>query len=229
MPLRGVIFDVDGTLVDTNRYHVAAWERAFAAAGHPVPAERIVTQVGKGGDQLVPALIGNEAAERDGQTIRDGYTKTFKAIAEKTRFAVFPGAVELIDALRARGVKVALATSSPQDLLRVIERSAGVDFAKLMDVTATADDAGASKPSPDVIAAALNKLGLPAEECVTVGDTPYDVEAARRAGVACWGVTCGGCHPDEGLRAAGAAEVWRDPADLLAHLDAAVAGKQAKS
>ena len=219
MTLRGVIFDLDGTLVDTNRFHVAAWERAFAALGYDVPAERIVPQVGKGGDHLIPALLGLDVYDRDGKALRARHADAFRDIAGRERFAVLPGAVELTDRLRRDGIKTALATSSPQDLLRATLRSAGEDFTARVDVTVTADEAGASKPAPDVFEVALDKLGLPAAACVAVGDTPFDVAAARRAGMECWAVACDGCHSAAGLRAAGAAGVWRDPADLLSHLD----------
>lgn len=224
MSVRGVIFDLDGTLVDTNWHHVEAWKRVFAAAGYDVPAEKIAAQVGKGGDQLIPTVIGTEAAERDEKKLRQNYTKEFTAIAKREKFAVIPGSVQLLNELRRRGLKTALATSSPKDLLDLILASAGVDFTKQVDGTATADDAGASKPAPDVVLAALKKLGLPAAECVMVGDTPFDVEACRRAGVPCWAVASGGCHSAEDLREAGAVSVWNDPADLLHHLDEALAG-----
>ncbi|HEY1376459.1 MAG TPA: HAD family hydrolase [Gemmataceae bacterium] len=224
MPVRGVIFDLDGTLVDTNWQHVEAWRRAFAACGHDVPAERIVAEVGKGGDQLLPSVLGRAAADRDGKKVSRLYTETFKTIAGRERFAVQPGAVDLLDELRRRGLKTALATSSPQDLLKAILASAGVDFTKHVDVTVTADDAGASKPAPDVVLVAVDKLGLRPEECAMVGDTPFDAEACVRAHVTCWGVACGGCYTAEQLRGAGAAAVWGDPADLLDHLDEALAG-----
>src|SRR5262249_42865296 len=125
MPVRSVIFDLDGTLVDTNWQHVEAWRRAFAACGYDVPAERIVAEVGKGGDQLLPSVLGRAAAD-DGKKVTRVYTETFKQIAGRERFAVQRGAVDLLDELRRRRLKTALATSSPQDLLRVILNSAGV-------------------------------------------------------------------------------------------------------
>src|SRR5438552_2734415 len=96
MPIRGVIFDLDGMLVDTNWHHVEAWRRAFAAAGYETTKDRLAAEVGKGGDQLVPAVIGKEADDRDGVTIRKAHGEEFRAIAGRERFAVFPGAVDLL-------------------------------------------------------------------------------------------------------------------------------------
>jgi HAD superfamily hydrolase (TIGR01509 family) len=226
MPIRGFIFDLDGTLVDTNWFHVEAWRQTFTAAGYEVPADQIAVNVGKGGDQLIPSLLGKDAFDRDGKKLRDGYTKAFTAIARKERFAVQPGSVTLLDELRRRGFKTALGTSSPQNLLDLIVSSAGVDFTKLVDVTTTADDADRSKPHPDIVHAALVKIDLSAKECVMVGDTPFDAMASRRAGVPCWGVACGGCHSAAELREGGTVEVWDDPADLLEHLDQALAAQK---
>jgi HAD superfamily hydrolase (TIGR01509 family) len=210
--------------VDTNRFHVEAWRRAFAAAGYDVFAEKIAARVGMGGDQLIPAVIGKDAADRDGKKLRGLYKKEFSAIAKRERFGVVPGSVPLLTELKCRGLQTALATSSPKDLLELILHSAGVDFTKLVDETATADDAAASKPAPDVVLAAIKKLGLSPDECAMVGDTPFDVEACHHAGVPCWAVASGGCHTAEQLRAAGATTIWNDPADLLQHLDQALAG-----
>ena len=160
MPPRGAIFDLDGTLVDTNRFHVEAWRRVFIAHGHDVPTDRIAAHIGMGGDHLIPAVLGQAVYDRDGKAMRKGYSEAFREIAHRERFRVFPGALELLDRLRAAGVKLALGTSSPQDLLDEIQRSAGVDFSAHVDVTTTADDAGASKPAPDVVHAALKKLGV---------------------------------------------------------------------
>jgi HAD superfamily hydrolase (TIGR01509 family) len=222
MPIRGVIFDLDGTLVDTNWHHVEAWRRAFATFGYDVSRDRIASQVGKGGDQLVPTVLGEEAAGRDGNALRKRHGEEFKATAGREKFGVIPGAVELLTELRRRGVKTALATSSPAALVDATMNSVGVDFRKLVDVATTADDADASKPAPDIVLAALDKLGLPPAECVMIGDTPFDVLACKPSAVACWGVACGGCHPAAALTAVGAAKVFADPADVLAHLDEAL-------
>jgi HAD superfamily hydrolase (TIGR01509 family) len=222
MPFRGIIFDLDGTLVDTNWYHVEAWRRAFESFGYHVMAEWIAANVGKGSDQLIPTVVGRNGCEKHGIALRKRYSEEFTAIAERERFGVQPGSVTLLDELHRRGLKTALATSSPKDLLDLILCSAGVDFTKLVDMTTTADDAEKSKPHPDVVLAALQSLDLSARDCVMVGDTPFDAIASRHAGVTCWGVACGGCHSAEEIREVGAAGVWDDPADLLENLNIAL-------
>jgi HAD superfamily hydrolase (TIGR01509 family) len=219
MNVKGAIFDMDGTLVDTNQAHVEAWHKAFHQHGHEIPEERIRPEIGKGGDQLVPAILGEALERKQGKALREAHDRAFLDIASQRHFAVFAGALALLDALRGRGVKVALATSSKKKFVEATQKSAKVDFAAHADVTITADDADASKPAPDLVLAALQKLDLPTAECIFIGDTVHDVEAAKKAGVACLGVACGGCASASELRSAGARSVWRDPADLLQHLD----------
>lgn len=218
MQIQAVIFDLDGTLVDTNPAHVAAWQAAFAAHGYDVPADRIAREIGKGGDQLVPAVIGREADERVGEAIRKAHGKEFLKISAEERFRVLPGAEDLIRGARERGLLTALATSSQPEYLQATVESCGVDFPAKVHVVVTAGEAAASKPAPDLVAAAVAKLGVPAGRCAMVGDTPYDAEAGGKAGVRCWGLLSGGFTAAD-LRAAGAAGPWRDAADLLAHLD----------
>src|SRR5438445_6884402 len=112
MALDAVIFDIDGTLIDTNAAHVEAWEKAFAAYGYEVPRDRIATEIGKGGDKLVPAVLGEQTAEKHGKALRDRSAKEFLAIAGKTHFRVFPAVPELLGRLKEKGLKLALATSS---------------------------------------------------------------------------------------------------------------------
>ncbi len=221
--IRAVIFDVDGTLVDTNQAHIEAWEEAFAAHGLQVPRERIRPEVGKGGDQLVPSIAGEAAERREGAAIRDAHDRSFLRSAREQHFRVFPGVPELFAALRGRGLLTALSTSSKKKFLEATENSAGSDLASLADVVVTADEVAASKPAPDLVEVTLGKLGVDAGRCVFVGDTVHDGEAARRAGVAFVGVLCGGTSAEANLRAAGARSVWRDPAELLHHLDEALA------
>jgi phosphoglycolate phosphatase-like HAD superfamily hydrolase len=213
MAVEAMIFDIDGTLVDTNGTHVQAWREAFLQHGHDVPAARIVREIGKGGDQLVPSILGRAGEGREGKAIARDHGAAFLRLARAQHFRVFPGVRELSAELRRRGRRVALATSSKEEYVAAVEKSAGIDLRSLADLVVTADD---------VVMAALGKLRLPPERCVFVGDTAYDAEAARKAGVACIALLCGGCSSEEALRAAGARSVWRDPADLLAHLDEAL-------
>jgi len=218
MTIRAFIFDIDGTLVDSNEAHVEAWHAAFGAHGHDVPRERIRVEIGKGGDKLVPSIIGEAAEARDGESLRERHSEEFLAIAGRRRLRAFPRAREIFDTLRQRGVRTALATSSSREHLDALGRSAGLRLSSLGEVLVNADDIEETKPAPDLVEAAVRKLGLEPEECVMIGDTPYDAEAACRAGVACIGVTSGG-NEAEVLREAGASPVWRDIAEIEAHLD----------
>lgn len=216
-----MIFDIDGTLIDSNPAHVEAWVQAFARLGYKVAADRISVEIGKGGDKLVPSILGASADRKDGDRLRDAQKEAFLALAKRTRLPVFPQARELLAELRRRGLHTALATSSSGEQLDGLFASAGIDFRELVDQTTSADDAAASKPSPDIVEAALGKLGLAPGECAMAGDTVYDAEACRAAGVTCLGVRSGGNDPATLLRA-GARGVWRDTADLLQHLDQAL-------
>ena len=221
MALTAVIFDIDGTLIDSNPAHVEAWVQAFGKFGYRIGADRVSVEVGKGGDKLVPSILGGSAEKQHGEGLREAQKDAFLALAGKTRLAAFPGARDLILELRRRGLRTALATSSSGEQLDGLFRSAGVDFRTLVDETTTADDAAESKPAPDIIQAAIRKLGLAPTQCAMVGDTVYDAEASRGAGVACLGVRSGG-NDAETLMRAGTRGVWRDTADLLGHLDQAL-------
>ncbi|GAC1478165.1 MAG: hypothetical protein NVS1B4_21670 [Gemmatimonadaceae bacterium] len=223
MTLAALIFDLDGTLVDTNRFHIDSWARTLAHAGYAVARDRIMAEIGKGGDNLVPSLLGEAPAARDGEAIRARVATEFAETAGRNRFAFFPGARELLAEVRQRGLKLALATSSSEEQIATTFRSAGEDLRPRFDAVVTASDVDRSKPAPDVIHAALTRLDLSPSDCVLVGDTPHDAEAARRAGVVMLGVAGGGTTTVAALRRAGATGVWRDTADLLAHLDAALA------
>jgi HAD superfamily hydrolase (TIGR01549 family) len=218
MTVRAMIFDIDGTLVDTNPFHVEAWGRAFQRLGFEVPAERIVVEIGKGGDKLVPSILGQEVEERQGEALRKAQKEEFLAIAQGERFRVFPGAKEMFPALRKRGIRTALATSSDDKHLDATLASAGVDLRRLADVVVTKSAAGASKPSPDIIVAAVDKLALPSYQCAMVGDTVYDGQACQAAGVIFLGVLSGPATEAE-LFEAGARGVWQDVGRMLAELD----------
>jgi phosphoglycolate phosphatase-like HAD superfamily hydrolase len=221
MTLRGMILDVDGTLVDTNPAHVEAWRRAFRRMGFEVPTERIIPEIGKGGDLLVPAILGEEAEKHHGEALRRVQKEEFLEIARRQKFRVFPCVPELFRALTERGVRTALATSSDKKHLEAICRSAGIDLPGLADVLVTKDEAEASKPAPDLVIVAREKLAVAPAECAMLGDTIYDGQACRAAGVAFLGLLSGGTEP-EMLLQAGACEVWRDTGHLYADLDRAI-------
>jgi beta-phosphoglucomutase-like phosphatase (HAD superfamily)/tRNA(Arg) A34 adenosine deaminase TadA len=216
--LGGMIFDIDGTLIDTNPSHIEAWVNAFAAKGYRVSADRVEREVGKGGDQLVPAVLGAEAERRDGEALRTAQQEAYLRIAAGRRFEVFPGVPELFRALAGRGIRTALATSSSEAHLRGTLASAGLDLPALADELVTKDDAARSKPAPDLVVAAVRALGLTPAQCAMVGDTVFDARACLGAGVVCLGVTSGGTA-EESLLAAGARAVWPDTGALLGDLD----------
>jgi HAD superfamily hydrolase (TIGR01509 family) len=223
MALDGIIFDLDGTLVDTNAVHVEAWRRVLEDHGYKIAPDRIFQEVGKGGDTLVVDLLGKEADKKDGESLRKAHPEMFAKLARKQGLKVFPEVKELVAELKRRKLKTVLATSSGEKHLKTIAETSGVDFAKLLGEVVTADDAERSKPHPDLVVAAVEKLGLSPAQCAMVGDTPYDVTSAKGAGVACIGLTGGG-FPDAkaALRRAGARAVYRDTAELLAKLDEAL-------
>ncbi|HEX3356196.1 MAG TPA: HAD-IA family hydrolase [Tepidisphaeraceae bacterium] len=222
MALSAMIFDVDGTLVDSNPAHVDAWISALKKHQYNVSRDRIAVEMGKGGDKLVPSILGEEIEKRDGDSLRKASTEVFTKIAESTRLRLFPGVAALLMQLQQRGLKLAIATSSKKGELQTTQRSAGVDWTEYFDAITTGDDAKESKPAPHIIQAAIEKLGLSPAQCAMVGDTPFDADAARDGGLVCLGVTCGGMNDAKTLRATGMRKVYRDPADMAASLDDAL-------
>ncbi|MBV9470197.1 MAG: HAD family hydrolase [Abitibacteriaceae bacterium] len=218
MALKAMIFDVDGTLVDTNRVHVEAWWRAFQRCGYEVPVSRIAPEIGKGGDMLVPAVLGEAAEKESGEALRNYHNQEFLDMAAHEHFEIFPRIADLFRTLHERGLKVALATSAKPKQLEAIEKSARIEFQPLVDLIVTAEAAEKSKPAPDIIAVTVKKLGLPPQQCAMVGDSPYDAQASRDADVICFGVLTGGFSREKLLQA-GVVAVWQDTADLLKHLD----------
>lgn len=221
--LTALIFDLDGTLVDTNELHTESWVRGFARLGYKIDADRVRPEMGKGGDNLAPDILGRAADARDGERLREAVGEEYEKVAAERGARVFDGAVELLAELKRRGLRTALATSSGEDDLAATFGAAGVDLRAHVDVVVTKGDVERSKPHPDVVLAALEKLGLSPAECAMVGDTPHDAEAAKHAGVVTLGVLCGGMNDARTLVAAGARRVYDGPADLLARLDEALA------
>jgi HAD superfamily hydrolase (TIGR01509 family) len=210
--IRGVIFDLDGTLVDSNELHVLAWQESFRHFGKEIPIERLREQIGKGGDQYLPVFLtelemrefGEQADEYRGQIFKKKYLPQIRA---------FPKVRELFERVRQEGKKIALASSGKEAEVRHYEKLVGIEG--LADSVVTADQVIHSKPKSDVFIAALRTLGqLPPEEAIAIGDTPYDVEAAKKIGLPIIGLLCGGFSEDV-LREEGACAIFRDPADLL--------------
>jgi HAD superfamily hydrolase (TIGR01509 family) len=214
--INGVIFDADGTLIDSVDGHAAAWQEILARYGRVVPFEEVRHQIGKGGDQLMPVFLPKEVVERLGEQIERERLELFKA-KYLPRVKPFPKVRELFERIRADGRKIVLASSAKGEELRTYKKLARID--DLVEEETSSDDAERSKPHPDIFHAAMAKLrGASPDDAVAVGDTPYDAEAAGKAGLRTIGVLCGG-FPEAELREAGCIAIYRDPADLLARYD----------
>jgi HAD superfamily hydrolase (TIGR01509 family) len=208
-----VLFDIDGTLVDSNYLHIEAWHHAFAAVGHPVDAWRIHRAIGMDSSKLLATLLG-DAADTVGDEAKAKHTAFYEDLADRLR--PIGGARELLSALTERGYTVVLATSAPQRELDVLLEV--LDVGPDVDAVTSSEDVGTAKPDPDIVEVALTKADVPTDRAIMIGDAVWDVKAASRAGVATIGVRSGGYSAAE-LRDAGAIAVYDDVADLLAHLD----------
>lgn len=211
--LEAVIFDVDGTLVDSVDLHARAWREALAHFGVEVAYADVRAQIGKGADQLLPALVPEDRLEEIAGPLAAFRGRLYRE-AYLPQVVAFPAVRRLVARLRGDGKRIALASSAPQDELDHYVRVAALDG--LFDVATTAADVDRTKPWPDVFQAAAERLGSPpAGGCRIVGDSPHDATAAVRAGILPVGMLCGG-FPAELLRRAGCAVLHRDPAALLA-------------
>ncbi|MDX1419789.1 MAG: HAD family hydrolase [Rubricoccaceae bacterium] len=222
MSIRALLFDLDGTLVDTNDAHTDAWVEAFRRHGYAPDRSAVARAIGMGGDQLVAHVLDEAAEARDGDRLRDASSEAFEALARRRRFRLFPGVEDLLVEARRRGLRLAIATSASDDDLALTADRTGVDLREHVHVVTNASQVEESKPEPDVLQAALGRLDLAPEEAVFVGDTVHDAEAAARAGVPFVGVTTG-VWSEEAFRDAGARAVYRDTAALLAALDEVLA------
>jgi HAD superfamily hydrolase (TIGR01509 family) len=214
----GVLLDVDGTLLDTNYLHALAWWRAFRDAGHEgVTMARLHRAIGKASELLTEDLLG----EVDDEVV-ERHSARFEEL--RSDAVATPGAADLVRACHERGLRTVLATSGKSDDLTWMLPAIGAGDA--LSATTTSDDVERSKPAPDLLQAALEAHDLDPDRTTVVGDTVWDVGSATRAGLPCIGLTCGGISAQE-LREAGAAEVYDDPADLLARLDGSVLSQRA--
>jgi phosphoglycolate phosphatase-like HAD superfamily hydrolase len=209
--LHTVLLDIDGTLLDSNDAHARAWVAALAVHGYVVPFEQVRPLIGMGGDKLLPRVSGLDPDS--GEATRIGETRGEIFLErELPTLRPTPGARELLEYLMARQLELVVATSAKEDEVHALLEQAGV--ADLIEAASSADDAERSKPDPDIVQAALQKVRRPASHSMMIGDTPYDVEAASRSRVPIIAVRCGGWD-DAALD--GALAIYDDPADLLAH------------
>jgi HAD superfamily hydrolase (TIGR01549 family) len=221
--IKAVIFDIDGTLVDSVDLHAQAWKEAFKHYGKDIPYQQIRRQIGKGGDQLLPVFFSREELEEFGEEMEEYRGKIFKR-DYMPRVRAFPKVRELFERIKRDGKRLALASSAKKDELAQYKKIAQIE--DLVEEEASADDADKSKPHPDIFKAALGQLGdIASHEAVVIGDTPYDAEAAGKIRLRTIGVLCGG-FPENELRAAGCMVIYEDPADLLAHYDESIIAKQ---
>ncbi len=208
-PLRSLILDIDGTLMDTNYLHVEAWAAAFEAVGYSIPRAEIHKQIGKSGEKMVAEFVAGESERKRADAL---HTEAYKKIQEKGR--PLPGARELIATLAQRGVQVWFATSAKPEELKHHLRALDAD-GKLAGVVSSGD-VEEGKPEPDIFELALEKSGAAKDESIVLGDTVWDVEAARRCGLRSAGVLTGGAYSRRELLDAGAVAVYRDCAEALA-------------
>jgi HAD superfamily hydrolase (TIGR01509 family) len=216
-----LLTDVDGTLLDSNALHAEAWRRAFEHFGIQIGMDEAWRQIGKGADQLIPTFLPERDRERLEPSLRDYRGEIFHRDF-MPRIVPFARAHDLLVKVREAGMKIALATSSNPEDLATFGRILGMD--DLVDEASSAGDAKRSKPAPDIFAAALEKVGMRAEQAIALGDTPYDAQSAGKLGIPVIGVTSGGWKRDD-LLAAGCVEVWRDPADLLQNFERSALGR----
>jgi HAD superfamily hydrolase (TIGR01509 family) len=209
--MKGILLDIDGTLIDSNDAHARAWAKTLEEARLPSDYGVIRSKIGEGGDRLLPQVTGISAESEQGKELTERRGQIFRR-EFLPKISAFPHARELLLLFRDRGLRFAAATSGGRTDAQALLTQAGLG--DILTELVTADDAEATKPDPSILEAALRKLKLSPGEALMIGDTPYDMEAARRAGVSAIAFTCGGWSR-EALN--GAAEIYSGPAELLAN------------
>ncbi len=214
MAIRGILLDVDGTLVLSNDAQAQAWVEAFKAHDRDVPFDKVRPLIGMGGDKVVPELApGLSGEDGEGKKIADTRKELMMTQFGPT-LRPAPGSRAFVERAQQEGLTLVVASSATTEELETLLKVARVD--DLLHERTTMDDAGQSKPAPDIVAVALEKSGVPAGEAVMIGDSPYDIASAAQVGVGTIALRCGGFSDDD-LK--GAWAIYDDPADLLAHYD----------
>lgn len=213
IPVRGIILDVDGTLVDSNDAHAHSWKEAMAEYGYIVAFELLRPLIGMGGDKVLPETIHLNKDSEVGSRISKRRAEIFKQ-RYLPHVRAFPGAKELLQAMRRRGLKLAIASSAQPDELKALLQLVGAE--DLVEEKTTSKDVQRSKPDPDVMRVTLQRIGLTAQEVLMLGDTVYDIEAARKVHVRTIAFRCGGWKDADLV---GARAIYNGPADLLEHYD----------
>lgn len=209
-----VLFDVDGTLVDSNYLHVHAWFRAFTQVAIPVEAWRIRRSIRRDGSELVASLSGG-ADDDTAQQLNDLHTQYYGETASMLR--LLPGARDLLDRVASLGLQVVLATSAPEDELSTLRKV--LDSEDLISAATSSQDVSTAKPEPDIVRIALERVGVAADHAVFIGDSVWDAEASKRAGVRSIGVLRGGFSRDE-LEQSGASVVFENARDVCERIEA---------
>jgi HAD superfamily hydrolase (TIGR01549 family) len=209
---KAVIFDLDGTLLDSVDLHALAWQEAMLEFGHDVRFEQARSQIGKGGDKLIPVFLSADEQRDHGKELEEwrGHRFRTKYLPLVRPFSAVP---DLLRRVREAGLRIAVASSAKKD-----EVDNYLDIARitdLVDLATSSDDAGESKPAPDIFEIVLKKLKIEGADAVAIGDTPYDAEAAGKVDISTIGVLCGG-FPETSLRQAGCVEIYPGPATLFA-------------
>ncbi|WP_345816172.1 HAD family hydrolase [Paraburkholderia sp. PREW-6R] len=210
--IQAAIFDIDGTLVDSVDLHARAWQEAFAQFGHDVTFEQARSQIGKGGDQLIPVFLSADQQREYGEALEQWRGEHFRS-TYLPMIRPFSAVPELIKRVRDAGLRVAVASSAKKEELDIYLEIAGIK--PLIDESTSSEDADRSKPAPDIFEVALKKLDIAAAQAIAIGDTPYDAQAARKAGLQAIGVLSGG-FTEADLRAGGCVAVYPGPGALLA-------------
>jgi HAD superfamily hydrolase (TIGR01509 family) len=221
--IEAVIFDIDGTLVDSVDLHAKAWQMAFDKFGKKVSFAAIRRQIGKGADQLLPVFFSKDELAQFGDELNSYRSKLFKQAYLPTVKA-FPRVRELFERIKQDGRQIALASSAKDDELEAYKKIARI--ADLTETETSSGDVKKSKPYPDIFATAVKELGnIAPHQVIAIGDTPYDAEAAGKINLRAIGLLCGGWNEEE-LSRAGCVAVYEDPADLLARYDSSPLARQ---